>query len=145
MQDVSSAKSLLQQAVSHHRAGALAQAESRYRQVLALDERQPDATHNLGAVLAQQGKLSDALPFLLRALDLEAGRPKYWSVCIDTLVAAGRLDRAVEVYRRLIALQPRLAAQASRNSRLSCASVFPLHLRSRPPNMSAMRSATESA
>ena len=74
MQDVSSAKSLLQQAVSHHRAGALAQAESRYRQVLALDERQPDATHNLGAVLAQQGKLSDALPFLLRALDLEAGR-----------------------------------------------------------------------
>jgi tetratricopeptide (TPR) repeat protein len=110
MQDVSSAKSLLQQAVSHHRAGALAQAESRYRQVLALDERQPDATHNLGAVLSQQGKLSDALPFLLRALDLEAGRPKYWSVCIDTLVAAGRLDRAVEVYRRLIALQPRLAA-----------------------------------
>jgi len=110
MPDFPATASLLQQAVSRHRAGALPEAESLYRQVLALDSCQLDATHNLGAVLAQQGKLPDALPFLLRALDLEAGRPKYWSVCIDALVAAGRLDQAVEVYRRLIALQPRLAA-----------------------------------
>jgi tetratricopeptide (TPR) repeat protein len=110
MQTSPATASLLKQAVGQHRAGALPEAASLYRQVLVLDARQPDATHNLGAVLAQQGNLPEALPFLLRALDLEAGRPKYWSVCIDALVAAGHLDQAVEVYRRLIALQPRLAA-----------------------------------
>jgi tetratricopeptide (TPR) repeat protein len=102
--------SLLGQAVALHRGGALVPAEALYRQVLALDANQADATHNLGAVLAQQGKLLEALPHLLRALELETNRPKYWSVCIDALIAAGRLEQAMEVYRKLIAVQPRLAA-----------------------------------
>lgn len=100
---------LLKKAVDHHRAGTLPEAALLYRQVLALDARQPDATHNLGAVLAQQGRLNDALPFLLQALDLAANRLKYWSVCIETLIAAGQPERAVDIYRRLIKLQPNLA------------------------------------
>jgi tetratricopeptide (TPR) repeat protein len=101
---------ILQRAVALHRAGQLAQAETLYRQVLAVDGEQADATHNLGAALAQHGRLSEALPYLMRALDLEPSRPKYWSVCIEALTASGKLAEAADVYRRLVALQPQLAS-----------------------------------
>jgi Tfp pilus assembly protein PilF len=101
---------VFKQAVLHHREGRYFEAERLYRQVLVSDPNQPDAIHNLGAALAQQGKLIDALPYLRIALKLNPAQPKYWSVCFETLMALKALPEAAALCQQLIALQPLSAA-----------------------------------
>jgi len=45
----------LQEAVAHHRAGRLGEAEELYRAILEVQPEQPDANHNLGVVALQTG------------------------------------------------------------------------------------------
>ena len=59
------AQQLYAQGIAQHQAGNLAEAQARYRQVLALMPRQPDALHMLG-VAAFQGQRFDEAARLLR-------------------------------------------------------------------------------
>lgn len=88
---------LLQQAVTHHRAGDLAAAEECCRRVLQLDPRHAKANHNLGALCAQQGRIAEALPFFIAALEADPAHGQYWLSYIDALRQAGRLDEARQV------------------------------------------------
>lgn len=97
---------VLARAVGLHRERRFAEAESLYRQVVALLPDHVDANHNLGAALAQQGKLDEAIPFLRRAIDLQPGKTKHWSVCIEVLAASGDFASAAALYRSLIECQP---------------------------------------
>ena len=45
----------LRQAVAHHQAGRLSEAEDLYRAILQAQPGQPDANHNLGVLAAQVG------------------------------------------------------------------------------------------
>ena len=58
-------------ALRHHQAGRLAEAELRYREILAANARDYAEVHmNLGLVLLQQGKLEGAATSYRKALDL---------------------------------------------------------------------------
>src|SRR6185503_4014383 len=110
MQDPPPYAALLRQAVQSHRAGRLEDAERLYRQVLEESPHHPDAHHNLGAVLARHGRLTEALGHLKAGVE---GRPedgKYWSACIQVMQALGAREDLAELYRKLTLLQPGLAA-----------------------------------
>ena len=67
---------LLQQAVAHHQAGRLAQAQEMYRAVLAEAPHQFDALHLLGVVYRQQGEAALALDVPLGTVMSRLGRAR---------------------------------------------------------------------
>ena len=64
--------SLVRAAIAAHQRGDLDGAERGYRDALALAPAHPMATHYLGVVLYQRGRIDDALPLLQAAVDRSA-------------------------------------------------------------------------
>lgn len=84
----------LQEAVAHHRAGALTEAAEVYRTILAAQPAHPDANHNLGVVAMQRGIPADGLPYLRAALDADPANGQYWLSYIEALIQSGQVDLA---------------------------------------------------
>jgi tetratricopeptide (TPR) repeat protein len=114
---VSSIAETLAQAKSYHRSGQLRDAEQCYRRALESDGSHAEAHYLLGAVLAQQGQLDEAIASFERALLLRpdsaeiAENLRYVRAVADNnrgnaLAAEGKLDEAVACYRRVLALRP---------------------------------------
>ncbi|MEO5961644.1 MAG: tetratricopeptide repeat protein [Opitutaceae bacterium] len=99
-------QTLLQNAIAHHRAGRLAEAESLYRQARALVPRDFDVLHLSGLVAYQQDRLVDAIELLARALKLS---PKS-AVCEMrlglALLGARRTTEAEKHLRHAVAVDP---------------------------------------
>ncbi len=98
----------LRQAVEHHRAGRLAEAEQLYRAILRVQPRQPDANHNLGALALSVGNYPAALPFLKAALAAGPDVAQYWLSYVAGLIAAGETKKA----KKLLDMPPRQVAAA---------------------------------
>jgi predicted O-linked N-acetylglucosamine transferase (SPINDLY family) len=93
------------QALAHHQAGRLAEAERLYRQVCAVDPDNVPALHRLGVVAHQLGR-PDAADILGRAIKL---RPDIAEVHNDlgvVLGARGRLAEAAAAFERAAMLRP---------------------------------------
>ncbi len=75
--------------------GDLAGAESCLLQVIRLDSLNPNAWHNLGVVLMEQGRYSEAVAALEMTILLEPGRPGARAVLCGALVGADRIEEAV--------------------------------------------------
>ena len=71
------ASAALQQAVGHHQAGRLAEAEKVYRQVLAVEPSHPDALHLLGLITMNDGRLDEAQSLISRAIEVMPSVPAY--------------------------------------------------------------------
>jgi len=80
----------LQQAVEHHRAGRLPQAEQLYRAILQQQAQHPDANHNLGLIAAQVGRHDVALQYFEAALSVLPTHEQYLLSCTGSLLACGR-------------------------------------------------------
>jgi len=87
----------LQQAITHHKAGELENAEQLYRSILSEQANHPDANHNLGVLLQQDEKANIALPFFKTALESNPNQSQYWISYIDALIHLGQLDAAHSV------------------------------------------------
>jgi len=87
----------LQQAVAHHQAGRLQEAEQLYRAILQIQPNHPDASHNLGVIAVQVGKPAAGLPHLKAALDANPNQDQYWLSYIDALIQAFQTHAAREV------------------------------------------------
>ncbi|HTY99938.1 MAG TPA: tetratricopeptide repeat protein [Rhodocyclaceae bacterium] len=98
---------LLQSALQAHQAGRLAEAEAAYRAVLAMDGRQADALHLLGALELQKGNVEAAETLMRRALG-EREDPYFLGNLGNLLKGAGRPDEAEVCYRRALDLKPDL-------------------------------------
>ena len=93
---------LFNQAVMHHHAGALGDAERSYRQLLAVLPSNAEAHGRLGAVLMRQGKMADAISHIEHALSLRPDMfEAYGNLCSSLYVERtarsrdrGRLPRA---------------------------------------------------
>jgi protein O-GlcNAc transferase len=97
---------LFTSALSHHRAGNLAQAEQLYRQMLAVDPQHPDAWHLLGVVAHQLGRHDIALDFIGRAIGLRPQDAAFYGNLGVTLAAVGRHPEAEASYRQALQLEP---------------------------------------
>jgi tetratricopeptide (TPR) repeat protein len=88
------------------RAGAIAF----YTAAVALRPDSPGARLNLGKVLADGGRLDEAVAACRRALELKPGYAEAYNNLGRALHQKGALDEAVAAYRRAIDLKPHLAA-----------------------------------
>ncbi len=96
----------IDQALIHHQAGRLNQAEALYRHVLGAAPNHPDALHLLGVLAHQRGDHEGAVVNIEQAITLRANVADYHSNLGEALRALGELDRAIVAYRQAIALRP---------------------------------------
>lgn len=92
----------LTEAVAHHQAGRLAEAERLYRAVLAADAAQPDAVHLLGLLAHQRGQHEEALRLISRALRIAPTLAAAHNNLGNVLRALGRAAEAEPHYRQAL-------------------------------------------
>lgn len=101
MSDSSSNAALIQEAfsnaVAHHQAGRLREAEELYRAILQLAPQNADANHNLGVIAVQLQQPAASLPFFQAAVAANPGKPQFWESYVEALNAAGETAAAQEV------------------------------------------------
>jgi len=91
---------------AHQRRGELGRAEDGYRQAIRLRPTYVEARHDLGRLLAEENRFSEAATELKQAAQL---RPSHAPLLIDLGAALGRagdLDGAVEALEQALRLRP---------------------------------------
>ena len=99
----------LQEAIAHHQAGRLSQAEVIYQQILQIEPNHPDALHLLGVVAHQMGKDELAVELISKAIHANPSNPMCYINLGNALKDQGKLDAAVESYQKAIARNPDFA------------------------------------
>jgi predicted O-linked N-acetylglucosamine transferase (SPINDLY family) len=103
----------LRQAMIHHRAGRLDDAERLYREVLACQPDQAEALHLLGVLAGQQCKTDVAIELLRRSIACNPANAEPYSNLGNALRIKGLLREAVAACRQAIVLQPRFPGALS--------------------------------
>ncbi len=101
-----SLKIRLHEAMSHQKAGRLAQAEQIYQAVLAEEPSQPDAVHLLGLVRMEQDRDEEASKPDGKALALLPRRPHFHHNIAGVYRRMGRLQEAEARFRAAIERKP---------------------------------------
>lgn len=97
---------LLQQAMTHHQAGRLAQAEALYQQILRISPHHPDALHLLGVMASQVGKYAIALQLIDEAIERNPQHATAYRNRGIVLQNLKRYQDAVASYDKAIQLKP---------------------------------------
>lgn len=93
----------LQQAMEHHRAGRLPQAEALYKQ----QARHPEALYLLGLLYQQAGKPDDAVTAITQAIGKAPANAAYYFALDSLYRELNRLPELQSSYQRLLDLEPR--------------------------------------
>ncbi|MBP2316270.1 tetratricopeptide repeat protein [Azospirillum soli] len=93
------------QAVQHHQAGRLAEAEAFYVQALRAHPRHPDALHLLGMIACQTGRFDRAVELIGQAVAGNGSAPDYHANFAFALQALGRATEAEEAARKALRLR----------------------------------------
>ncbi|MGV7210364.1 tetratricopeptide repeat protein [Oxalobacteraceae bacterium A2-2] len=99
----------LRLAIDAHRGGQAAEAERRYRAILAKAPRHPDALHYLGVLMHQQGQRDSALALIGRALSLAPDYVDARNNLGNVQKELGLAAEAAETYRAVLAARPEFA------------------------------------
>jgi predicted O-linked N-acetylglucosamine transferase (SPINDLY family) len=94
-------------ALSHHRAGELAQAESLYQQVLKTNPKHADALHMLGVVYYQTNRAEQAVNSISQALAINPKDTDYLNHYALSLRAANQPEAAIRSFQQAVLLQPK--------------------------------------
>jgi SAM-dependent methyltransferase len=96
---------LFNQAVTHHHAGALGDAERCYRQLLTVLPIHAEAHGRLGAVLMRQGKIAEAIFHIEQALSLRPDMFEAYANLCQAYMWTGQRDRSIEAACRALELR----------------------------------------
>ncbi|MDX1563662.1 MAG: tetratricopeptide repeat protein, partial [Gammaproteobacteria bacterium] len=99
----------LEQALSHHRAGRMKEAEQAYRRILAVKPDHVEASHWLGVLAHQVGQHEAAVQLIAHATLKDPGNALYLNNLGLALQGAGRLGAARVAYEQAIAIDPNQA------------------------------------
>jgi tetratricopeptide (TPR) repeat protein len=110
----------MRQALAHHQAGRLADAEKFYRQVIAVDPNQAAALHLLGTIAHQANRDAEAVDLLSRSLRFRPGVPRAWFNYGESLRALRRYDEAIAAYRTGLGQGKPIAADLSNYGIILC-------------------------
>ncbi len=97
---------MLENALRHHQAGRLTDADRIYRQILTIDAHHPDSLHLLGMIAYQSGRLEAAVEMIRRAIAVNEKGASYHSNLGNVFQALGRVDEAAASYARALTLRP---------------------------------------
>lgn len=101
-----SLQSVFAAAMRQHQAGLVAEAETLYRRILALEPRQPDAVHLLGVAAFQRGVNHQAVALVRRAITLNPMAAGYYSNLGNAQTALGQAQDAIRSYLAARLLAP---------------------------------------
>src|SRR4051812_40229026 len=101
-----SIQEILKDAMGHHQAGGLDEAERLYRQVLAADARHADSLHLLGGIFYHRKQHDAAAELIRQAIDIKKDVASYHNNLGLILNDQGKLDEAAACYRQAVALKP---------------------------------------
>lgn len=104
----------LQQAVNHHQAGQLQEAERRYRGILETQPNHPEANHNLGVLALQVGQPAAGLPYLKNAWKLNPHHEQFCLTLTECLLALDCASDALRVIGNAMRRKGFKSMQASR-------------------------------
>ena len=90
---------LLAQALTHHRAGRLNEADLFYRQILTDWPNNPDALHRFGVLAAQLGHHEPAAALIARAIQQKPTSGDYYASLGNVLYLQGKLHDGQEAYK----------------------------------------------
>ncbi|EDY16422.1 TPR repeat-containing protein [Chthoniobacter flavus Ellin428] len=93
-------------ALQLHQAGRLAEAETLYRQILAVEPNHANALHFLGVVAHQVGQQETAIDLIRRAIALDPANAVAHSNLGYAYHAQGRTEEAIAEFRRALELNP---------------------------------------
>jgi tetratricopeptide (TPR) repeat protein len=102
--------STLAVAIQHHQAGRLPEAESLYRQILAVEPANVDALHLLGVIAYQFGHHEVAIQHIEAAIRLRWDNAQMYNNLGTAYHALGRLVDAQRCYTSALELQPALGS-----------------------------------
>jgi tetratricopeptide (TPR) repeat protein len=105
---------MLADALRHHQAGRLTEAEPIYRRILAIDAHHSDSLHLLGVIACQCGRYDIGASLIGQAIRRCSGNAVYLHNMANALKALGRVDDAITYYERTLALNP-VCADAHNN------------------------------
>ena len=97
---------LFAQAVEHHQAGQLRDADSLYRHILAVEPKHISSLYNAGLIGVQIGRPDAAADMISKAVALNNDVPEWQYNLGLALHALGRVNDAVAHYRQAVALKP---------------------------------------
>ncbi|HEY6965982.1 MAG TPA: tetratricopeptide repeat protein [Burkholderiales bacterium] len=101
---------MLQDALAHHQAGRLREAEALYRALLEAEPGNSEALHLLGVAAHQLGRHEEAVGLIGRAIAANPSRPEFHSNLGEVQRTLGRHAEAERCFRAALALDPDLAA-----------------------------------
>jgi tetratricopeptide (TPR) repeat protein len=96
----------IEDAIRHHEAGRLREAERLYRSMLENEPHHADALHLLGVLLTQSGDYQGAAEHIQAALDVDRDSGLFQSSLAQAYFRSGKLAEAVEMLERVVATQP---------------------------------------
>lgn len=99
-------QSVLEQAIKHHQAGRLDEAEALYRQILANEPDHPEVLRLLGVIAHQRGRHEGAARLIRRAIELRGGSAAYHNDLGEVLTALRRPHEALAAYEEACRLDP---------------------------------------
>jgi predicted O-linked N-acetylglucosamine transferase (SPINDLY family) len=99
-------QALLQEAVTLHQAGKLAEARAAYLEILKAQPRNADALHLLGVIAHQMGDHEQAVALIGQAIALHPGNAAQYQNIALALKALQRWDEALAQYGKAIAIKP---------------------------------------
>jgi tetratricopeptide (TPR) repeat protein len=100
---------MLGNALQHHQAGRLREAEQIYQQILAADADNADSLHLLGMIAYALGRREAAVEMISKAIAINQTQAHYHSNLGTVLQAQGKLDEALRCFERALALNSDLA------------------------------------
>ncbi|MGV7206790.1 tetratricopeptide repeat protein [Oxalobacteraceae bacterium A2-2] len=93
----SSLDARMAQAISHHQAGQLDQAQLEYEAVLTAEPKHALALHNRGLLLGQLGRHREGVAELRRAVQQAPDEGEFWLSLARGLLQAGQPDEALDI------------------------------------------------
>jgi protein O-GlcNAc transferase len=102
-------REILQEGLRLHQAGRLAEAESRYRELLAQQPKHADALLYLGLLAYQRGRPEEAVRLIGESIAVNGDDPTAHSNLGNALASLGRHAEAEAAFGRALELDPRLA------------------------------------
>lgn len=96
----------LQQAIAHHQAGRLNEAEAIYRQLLSSSSDDPALLHLLGVLCQQTNRHHQAINYLQHAVSINPAFATAWNNLSVSLLDAGQIQQAIVASTKALAIQP---------------------------------------
>ena len=91
----------LKSAITAHLAGKVDEAAHFYRAILNVKPSHPDANHNIGILLTNQGKTEKALPFFKKALESNVNVTQFWFSYLDCLSSLKQWENINKIARQV--------------------------------------------